>query len=192
MRNLIAISLLGVIPFIGACGLADTFSMEPRTQEEIMQDTVFTLADNVKEGTPVEAVANVPRDQLPEELSASLGETDQIVLTQRSNTVDPTAVVSLDRPLENTDTLVDLGLGVLGGFFPAVAAWEGVLGLLFKRKRTHYSNAIKSVNPAAGGNMDFKAAMHSLAAALGTVHSSPDTERVFEEDNIKKAKASLK
>ena len=89
--------------------------------------------------------------------------------------------------MEGVDPMVANLLTIGKIFIPALGAWEGVLCLLFKRKRQHYGNVVKAVLPL-DGKVSIGEAVASLGKAMGGVHSSPDTKEVF-ADEVADAKA---
>ena len=93
--------------------------------------------------------------------------------------------------MEGVDPMVANLLTIGKIFIPALGAWEGVLCLLFKRKRQHYGNVVKAVLPL-DGKVSIGEAVASLGKAMGGVHSSPDTKEVFagEVADAKAEKAS--
>jgi len=67
--------------------------------------------------------------------------------------------------------------GLLKGFLPSLAAWEGGCSILSPRKRQHYTNMVMAVVPL-NKNMEFGEAVKSLGSGLGISHSSEATKAV--------------
>tara|TARA_R110002051_G_scaffold221410_1_gene285025 strand:- start:10987 stop:11373 length:387 start_codon:yes stop_codon:yes gene_type:complete len=67
--------------------------------------------------------------------------------------------------------------GLLTGFLPSLAAWEGGCSILSPRKRQHYTNMVMAVVPL-NKNMEFGEAVKSLGSGLGISHSSEATKAV--------------
>ena len=146
---------------------------------------VVTTRDNVVEEHREEA-APVPVDQLPDELVEALPEDTELVIVEEDQVLDKTKPgVKLGvNPLEDDstfETLLKGGLGILGGFIPGLAAWEGVITLFSRRKRQHYLEGLKKAVPYDGA-VDLKSAVASLGRALGASHSSEGSAEVFEAE----------
>lgn len=77
--------------------------------------------------------------------------------------------------------------GLLKGFLPSLAAWEGGCSIFSPRKRQHYTNMVMAVVPL-NKNMEFGDAVKSLGSGLGIAHSSEATKEV-NADAVAKAKA---
>ena len=71
--------------------------------------------------------------------------------------------------------------GLLKGFLPSLAAWEGTITMFSQRKRKHYVNAAKAIIPA-DKNMDIGGMIGSVGAALGVSHSSTKTKEQFDKE----------
>jgi hypothetical protein len=130
-------------------------------------DQVITSIDNVVPGSEVVSVDS--RD-LP---SGFAGLGDSMVLVDRDDVIDQSDVVEVDSRSGNQNVVGTL-FSIGKQFFPWLAAWEGVLTLLFKRKRTHYGNAIRRVIP--GSNFSLAGALNSVVAGMGMKHTSEVTE----------------
>ena len=98
-------------------------------------------------------------------------------------TADPNATVGslMASPTGIPSTLFDAGMKIATGFVPALAGWEAMLALFFKRKRKHYVKAFKAAMPL-DKNVDLGGALAGITAALGVTHSSSSTQEVFEEE----------
>jgi hypothetical protein len=66
-------------------------------------------------------------------------------------------------------------------FVPGLAAWEGVLTLISRRKRQNYAKAIKALAPT-DRNVDLGGAVAGIAAALGATHTSEASKLAAEEE----------
>ena len=71
--------------------------------------------------------------------------------------------------------------GLLKGFLPSLAAWEGTVTVFSQRKRTHYVNAAKAIIPS-DKNMDIGGMVGSVGAAPGVSHSSTKTKEQFDKE----------
>jgi hypothetical protein len=167
--------------FLIAGVLAATLFSCKAVGELFGEDMVVTTADNVAEGVEY---APVPVDQLPDSVQALVPEGTEVVVVPKD------ALVSADAqhiPLGGTmgDTAIgtafDAAMHIGKTFVPALAGWEALLALGFKRKRKHYVKAVKALVPT-DKNVDVGGAIAGLTAALGMTHSSPDTEEVFEAE----------
>ena len=144
------------------------------------EGTVFTTADQLVEG---EEGTIIPFDQLPDSVKASIPEGTSLVMANRDQLVADAAFVPAGGELDGDAVggMVDAGFGIASTFIPGLAAWEGVVTLLSRRKRKHYVKAAKALIPT-DKNMDFGGALAGVTAALGITHSSSDTQAVFEEE----------
>ena len=150
------------------------------------ESLVVTTADNVVDG---EEFATVPVDQLPESVRELVPEGMDVVVVPKE------ALVSEDAqhiPLmgEMSDTAIgtafDAAMHIGKTFIPALAGWEALLALGFKRKRKHYVKAFKALVPT-DKNVDVGGVVAGVTAALGMTHSSPETEDVFDAEEEEEA-----
>jgi hypothetical protein len=150
------------------------------------EQMVVTTLDNVVEG---EEFATVPVDQLPESVRELVPEGMDVVVVPKE------ALVSEDAqhiPLmgEMSDTAIgtafDAAMHIGKTFIPALAGWEALLALGFKRKRKHYVKAFKALVPT-DKNVDVGGLVAGVTAALGMTHSSPETEDVFDAEEEEEA-----
>lgn len=170
MRNFATYIFIPFLFLLGACTtLADVFG----------EGTVITTTDQVAEGGEY---AVIPVDQLPEEVLASLPEGQEVVVAGREDLVEGATYVPADGVVDENavEGIIRTAFGVGSAFIPGLAAWEGVALLLSKRKRKHYKTAVKAAVPL-DNKIDLGEAAHAVAAALGLVHSSPESEKAFEE-----------
>ena len=79
--------------------------------------------------------------------------------------------------------MVDALWGLLKGFLPSLAAWEGCGSIFSTRKRKHYTRMVMAIVPS-DKNMDFGSAAGSLGAALGISHSTSNSKIAFEDDEL--------
>lgn len=96
---------------------------------------------------------------------------------------NPNATVGdlMASPTSIPSTLWNAVWRVLIGFVPALAGWEAVLALFFRRKREHYVKAIKAAVPY-DANVDMSGFLSGILAALGANHSSETTKETWEEE----------
>jgi hypothetical protein len=145
------------------------------------EDLVVTTADNVADGVDY---APVPVDQLPDSVQALVPEGTEVVVVPREALVSEDAEhIPLGGPMGDTaiGTAFDAAMHIGKTFVPALAGWEALLALGFKRKRKHYVKAVKALVPT-DKNVDVGGAIAGLTAALGMTHSSPETEEVFDSE----------
>jgi len=71
--------------------------------------------------------------------------------------------------------------GLLKGFIPSLAAWEGGCSVFSPRKRQHYTNMVMAVVPL-NKNMEFGDAIKSLGSGLGIAHSSEATKATHQDE----------
>jgi hypothetical protein len=145
------------------------------------EDLVVTTADNVADGVEY---APVPVDQLPQAVQDLVPEGTEVVVVPKDALVSEDAEhIPLGGPMGDTaiGTAFDAAMHIGKTFVPALAGWEALLALGFKRKRKHYIKAVKALVPT-DRNVDIGGAFAGLTAALGMTHSSPDTEEVFDAE----------
>jgi len=169
--------------FLAPVLLAFTLVVGCSTMGNFMGDDelVVTSASNVAEGV---TAATVPVASLPEAVRRLVPEGMDVVVIDKDDLVSPTApYIPLMGEFGDTaiGTAVDAGLHIATTFFPALAGWEALLAVFFRRKRKHYSSAFKALIPS-DRNMDIGGALSSLTAALGMSHSSPTTEDTWEAE----------
>lgn len=173
MRNILLTLLFTAVLGVGfgSCATLESFFGE---------GTVFTTADQVEEGGEA---AVIPFDQLPESIKAQIPEGTTLVMTSKDALKEGASYIPAGGELGQGgfDGLVSLAMGVGKAFFPALAAWEGVLMLFSQRKRKHYVKAIKALLPM-DKSVDLGGMVSSVAAAIGASHSSENSAMAFEED----------
>ena len=79
---------------------------------------------------------------------------------------------------------IDTVWGLLKGFLPSLAAWEGFGSVFSPRKRQHYSNMVMAVVPF-NKNVEFGEAVKSLGSGLGLSHSSEATKATHDDEIAK-------
>ena len=171
------------------CVVGVLFSCGCKTVSEFLggEDLVITTPENVTVGANS---AVIPVNQLPENLKSMVPAGTQFVV---ANADDLKSADAPHFPLvtgEGSDYFTDTSIGTafdatmtIGKtIFPALAGWEALLAIFFKRKRKHYSNAIKSLIPT-DKNVDMGSALASVTAALGMTHSSPTTEEAWTDES---------
>ena len=176
-KNIICGLLLGglvALPFT-SCGVMDWVNE---------QDMVLTTLDQVKDAEKGDVVI-LPTDQIPEKYRETWK--DEVVVMAPEDSLKPNSAfipVSTDKSDWGSGTIVTAAQSVLKAgttFFPWLAGFESLLLLLFRRKRQHYANALKSLAPTGEG-INFKEGLRSVGKALGMVHSSETTKDVFEDE----------
>jgi len=76
-----------------------------------------------------------------------------------------------DADVSSLGGFLDTVWGLLKGFLPSLAAWEGFGSIFSQRKREHYSNMVMAVVPI-NKNVEFGEAVKALGSGLGLAHSS--------------------
>lgn len=152
-------------------------------QDFFGESTVFTTADQLEEG---EVGVEVPFDQLPDEVKSRIPEGTTVVMADEAQLKEDAAYISVAGPTTGDAFfgLVQSALGVGKLFVPGIAAWEGILLALSRRKRKHWGRAVQSVNPLAHGDktIDVGSALKSITAAIGATHSSEGSAETFEAE----------
>ena len=143
-------------------------------------DTVVTTSDQVKEGADT---ASIPFDQLPDALKEKFSEEEDLVMVAMDALKEGASFVQLGGILTDggLEGLIATGLGVAGAFFPSLAAWEGALLFMSRRKRKHWLSAIKALLPM-DKTVDIGGTVASIGAAIGLAHSSESSAAAFEKE----------
>lgn len=138
------------------------------------QDLVITTIDQISEAH-VGEVQTLPTNAIPEKYRESWK--DDVIVLSKKDWLIPDGLyvpVSLQEEEWTDDTVATLAEAIFKGattFFPWLAAFEGLLGVIFKRKRENYVAAIKAIVPY-NGKVDFKSFLASLGKALGGLHTT--------------------
>jgi hypothetical protein len=180
--------VLGVALIAGCASLKDTVND---------QGLVITAPEFV---APGDALVTVKVADLPEDILAKIPEElqdEELVVVDKDLLSDDVPFVpilagraeweaAMDDP-NVTAGFFDAIMAILLSLFPALAAWEGMLILLFRRKRDHWINFVKKVLPWANkdaGDVNLGSAFLDVLKAVGGLHSSEATEAVFEEEKL--------
>ena len=166
--------------FIVACSLVIGLTSCEMLGDLFGEDTVFTTADQVQEGAEA---AVIPFNQLPESVKAKIPEGTSVVMTSKDALKEGASYLPAGGEMDEgaIQGIVDTVFGIGKTLVPSLAAWEGVVTLLSKRKRKHYVKAAKSLLPM-DKNVDLGGTLKSVGAALGLAHSSEATKATFEEE----------
>ena len=166
--------------FIVACSLVIGFASCQMLEDFFGEDTVITTADQVQEGADV---AIIPFGQLPESVKDKIPEGTSVVMASKDALKEDASYLPVGGKMDEgaIQGIVDTIFGIGKTLVPSLAAWEGVVTLLSKRKRKHYIKAAKSLLPM-DKNVDFGGTLGSVGAALGITHSSETTKAAFEEE----------
>lgn len=143
------------------------------------EEPVITTPSQLEEG---EVGTPIPVEQLPEEIREKLPEGTQVVIAEKDQLKEEAAYVPLG-PAEGVDVagIIQAVFAALSAFIPGLAAWEGVVTLFSKRKRTQYAKAFTSIMPF-DKKIDIGNAVTALAAAIGAAHSTEASRLVAEAD----------
>ena len=143
------------------------------------EEPVITTPSQLEEG---EVGTPIPVEQLPEEIKEKLPEGTQVIIAEKDQLKEEAAYVPLGEP-EGVDVagIVQALFAALSAFIPGLAAWEGVVSLFSKRKRTQYAKAFTSIMPF-DRKVDIGGAVTALAAAIGAAHSTEASRLVAEAD----------
>ena len=88
--------------------------------------------------------------------------------------------------------IIDTVWGLVKGFLPSLAAWEGIGSIFSSRKRQHYSNMVMAVVPLNNNNVEFGEAVKSLGSGLGLSHSSEATKATHDKEVTNEKEKALK
>ena len=176
-KNIVCGMVLGgllILPF-SSCSVMDWVNE---------QDMVLTTLDQVKDADKGNVVI-LPTDRIPEKYRETWK--DEVVVMAPEDSLKPNSAfvpVSTDKADWGGGEVLTAAQSLLKAgatFFPWLAGFEGLLLLLFRRKRQHYTNALKSLAPTGEG-INLKEGVKSVGRALGMVHSSDATKDVFEDE----------
>lgn len=167
-KNILGFFLAFVLLFAGCAGYP------PYLEGNVVTTSEWVLPDYKGE------FGSVPVESLPQELQdAWRGKTIVVV---PKNAVMPEAPQIPLKP--NSDWLgfiegvATIGWDMLVAFFPGLAAYAGIIALLFRRPRQQFAEALKALLPT-DGTVDIKGAVVSVAKGLGMLHTTP--QKVVEE-----------
>jgi len=176
-KNIICGVVLGVLialPF-SSCGVVDWVND---------QDMVLTTLDQVQDDKK-DAVVILPTESIPQKYRETWKDEVVVLAPEDSLKVGSAFVpVSTSKDDWGSGEVLTAAQSLLRAgstFFPWLAGFEGLLLLLFRRKRQHYTNALKSLAPTGEG-INLKEGLRSVGKALGMVHSSDATKDVFEDE----------
>lgn len=183
--------ILGASLIVGCSALKDTVND---------QGLVITAPQFV---APGDVLATVKVADLPADILAKIPEDlqdEELVVVSKNLLDDDVPYVPIlagraewEAAMEDpnvTAGLFDATMAILLSLFPGLIAWEGMLVLLFRRKRDHWISFIKKILPWAnkdGGDVSLGSAFLDVLRAIGGLHSSEATEAVFEEEKLEAA-----
>ena len=172
MNKFIASIALATPLFLGSC----------QVLEGLLGDgTVFTTADQLAEG---QVGAEIPWEQLPEEIKAKIPAGTTVVMADKEQLVADAAYIPATPGAEDVGAIIDAGFGIASTFLPGLAAWEGVVTLFSQRKRKHYVKAAKALVPHKGDTtVNVGGALGAIGSALGMAHSSESSKAAAEEED---------
>lgn len=172
MKNLIlsiAAALVIMTGFTSCKVLSDLFG----------EDTVVTTPSQLVEGAEMEPV---PLETLPASVVGELPEGTQLVLADRDDLIEEGAYVPFSPGEGDLPGILDALFGIGASFVPGLAAWEGILTLISRRKRRNYAKAIQALVPT-DKNIDVAGTIHGVAAAIGVSHSTEASQMAVEEED---------
>ena len=165
-KNILGFFLAFVLIFAGCAGYP------PYLEGKVITTSEWVLPDYKGE------VGSVPVESLPQELQDAW-EGKTIVLVPKEAVMAEAPQIPL-KPNDNwlgfAEGVATIGWDVLSGLFPSLAAYAGIIALLFRRPRQHFADALKAALPL-DGTVDLKGAVVSVAKGLGMLH----TQKVVEE-----------
>jgi len=160
--------LLGFVLLFAGCT-----TVIPNLEGKVITTSEFVIPGN--EGQ----IASVPIEALPQKLRDAWK--DKTVVLAPKDAVLPDAPQVPLYPKSAVDDatgdMVAIAFDILSAFFPWLAAYSGIIALLFKRPRQHFADAIKAALPL-DGNIDLKGSVTSLAKGLGMIHSQVASKQV--------------
>lgn len=153
--------------------------------QDAFADTVLTTTSNIKpESKDLVFKPGIEQIKLiPQDVREKLAENGQeLVVALPEDLIDPTIGVKLDNPNQDTlGNILGIGWSIASTFVPQLAAFEGIGILLSRRKRGHYMEVVRNLNPLDGtGQVDVKEAALSLVRAVGMAHSSNGSKSAHE------------
>tara|TARA_Y100001937_G_C7082490_1_gene313703 strand:- start:368 stop:934 length:567 start_codon:yes stop_codon:yes gene_type:complete len=154
--------------------------------------TVVTTPDQVREGAKV---ATIPFDQLPESVREKFPNQKDLVVADTADLKEDAKYVQLGGSLTDGgfEGLLSTGFEIGKAFLPGLAAWEGALAFLSRRKRKHWVKVAKAAVPHKGDStINLGGALKSMGAALGISHSSAASQDVVEKEDAAEIKKAAK
>lgn len=142
------------------------------------EDTIVTTPSQLVEGAEMEPL---PLETLPASVVGELPDGTQLVLADREDLIEEGAYVPFSPGEGDVPGILDALIGVGSAFIPGIAAWEGVLTLISRRKRKNYAKAIRAMVPT-DSNVDIAGTIHGVAAAIGVSHTSEASEMAVMEE----------
>lgn len=179
LKNILLASLIVLCTTVGIFSACTSAGL---TEEEKSQQPMVTNITNVQPNTNPALIADIPESELPDELVEAFPEGTNLVIVPRSTLVDQTKAVSIETPGDNPWAIVDAGISIAKGFFPALAAWEGVLTLLSRRKRQLWGTVVTALNPFVENSVAVGEAFQGVTAAIGVSHSTVKGEAALEAE----------
>lgn len=156
-------------------------------------DLVLTEINQV---VAIDEIYQVPLDKIPEQYRQTWK--DKVIVVSRKDNLKSEAItgskyVPLNLSEQSWDSttvhnVFSSLLTGLTGFFPWLAGVEGLLALLFPRKRQHYASAVKNF-----ATLDLRTSLVDLAKGLGLSHSNETTKEAWEgQRKVKKVRKPRK
>lgn len=169
-KNILGFFLAFVLLFAGCAGYP------PYLEGKVITTSEWVLPDYKGE------VGSVPVENLPQELQdAWAGKTVVVVPKEAVKAEAPQIPLKPnDNWLGFIEGVATIGWDVLSGFFPGLAAYAGIIALLFRRPRQHFADAVKAIVPS-DGTVDIKGALVSVAKGLGMLHTAKTVEEPLEK-----------
>ncbi len=169
-KNILGFLLAFVLLFAGCAGYP------PYLEGKVITTSEWVLPDYKGD------VGSVPVENLPQELQdAWAGKTVVVVPKEAVKAEAPQIPLKPnDNWLGFIEGIATIGLDVLIGFFPGLAAYAGIIALLFRRPRQHFADAVKAIVPS-DGTVDIKGAVVSVAKGLGMLHTGKTVQEPLEK-----------
>jgi len=168
-----------ILSLAGALVIMTGFSSCKVLSDLFGEDTVVTTPSQLVEGAEMEPI---PLETLPASVVGELPEGTQLVLADRDDLIEEGAYVPFSPGEGDIPGILDALFGIGASFVPGLAAWEGILTLISRRKRRNYAKAIKALVPT-DSNVDIAGTIHGVAAAIGVSHSTEASQMAVEEED---------
>lgn len=172
-----------ILSVVAALVIMTSFSSCKMLSELFGEDTIVTTPSQLVEGSDMELL---PLDTLPASVVGDFPEGTELVLADREDLIEDGSYVPFSPGEGDVPGIIDALIGVGAAFVPGIAAWEGVLTLISRRKRKNYAKAIKALAPT-DTKVDLGEGMKAVAAAIGAAHSTESSKIAAEEEFNKKA-----
>ena len=138
---------------------------------------VFTTRDHLIFGA---SYTPLPASEVPAVVQAYFPE-EEVVVADRDALRQDAEYIPIDGSEETKMDWMDTAFNIAKVFIPSLTAYEGVLAMFSRRKRKNWATAFAAMTPKKG-RFQPKQALDSIAAVIGSSHSTVTSKEVAEKD----------